>query len=37
MNAQILSRDVVRATEQRGRNLAYLTIGWNSVEAVIGW
>ena len=35
MNAQILSRDVVRATEQRGRNLAYLTIGWNSVEAVI--
>jgi divalent metal cation (Fe/Co/Zn/Cd) transporter len=35
MNAQILSRDVVRVTERRGRNLAYLTIGWNSLEAIV--
>src|SRR4028118_1757798 len=34
MNAQILSRDVIKANERHGRNLAYLTIGWNSLEAV---
>ena len=35
MNAQVISRDVVRVTERRGRNLAYLTIGWNSLEAIV--
>jgi divalent metal cation (Fe/Co/Zn/Cd) transporter len=34
MNAEILSPSVVRTAERKGRNLAYLTIGWNSLEAV---
>lgn len=34
MNAETLSRNVARAAVmQRGRNLEYLTIGWNSLEA----
>ena len=36
MKAQALEQFEVRqAFERRGRNLAYLTIGWNSLEAVV--
>jgi len=35
MSAEVLSQDVVRAASlRRGRNLEYVTIGWNSLEAV---
>lgn len=34
MNVQILSSDARAAITRRGRNLEYLTIGWNSLEAV---
>jgi len=36
MSVEILSKDFVRAASiQRGRRLEYLTIGWNSLEAII--
>ncbi len=35
MNAEVSSPNVVRAVAMRhGRNLEYLTIGWNSLEAI---
>jgi divalent metal cation (Fe/Co/Zn/Cd) transporter len=34
MSAEILSSDARAAITRRGRNLEYLTIGWNSLEAV---
>lgn len=35
MNANVLSADsAIVAATQRGRNLEYLTVGWNSLEAV---
>jgi divalent metal cation (Fe/Co/Zn/Cd) transporter len=34
MNAEILNTDARAVTMRHGRNLAYLTIGWNSLEAV---
>lgn len=34
MNAEVLNVDARAATTRHGRNLAYLTIGWNSMEAV---
>ena len=34
MNAEILTSDARADWQRRGRNLEYLTIGWNSLEAV---
>jgi divalent metal cation (Fe/Co/Zn/Cd) transporter len=34
MNAEITGIDIKSAALRRGRNLEYLTIGWNSLEAV---
>ncbi len=35
MNAEIFTQDSIRAVnEQTGRRLEYLTIGWNSLEAI---
>ena len=34
MNAQIISSETRAAVTRRGRNLEYLTIGWNSLEAI---
>ncbi|MEP6925571.1 MAG: cation transporter [Pyrinomonadaceae bacterium] len=34
MNEQIISSEIRAAVVRRGRNLEYLTIGWNSLESV---
>jgi divalent metal cation (Fe/Co/Zn/Cd) transporter len=36
MSVEVLNRDVVHAANvRRGRQLEYLTIGWNSLEAIV--
>lgn len=34
MNAEVLKADARAVSMRHGRNLAYLTIGWNSLEAI---
>ncbi len=34
MSSEVLTQTALASVKQRGRNLEYLTIGWNSLEAV---